>query len=93
MTCDLHNFFIFLWLPTLSTKDGLIPWMVGKILSLIFLSFLHILYIYLPWFEKVLTDSLTRDSSDFIDILRLAFGAKNGLKIGQEYSVLTRNLH
>ena len=45
--------------------------------------FLHMLLIYLFWFQKVLTDSLTHISSAFIDIWRYAVGAKDGLKIKQ----------
>ena len=40
----------------------------------------------------MLNDSLTCDGSDFIEIWRLVVEARNGLKIGQKYSVLTRNL-
>ena len=64
----------------------------GKILSLLFLLFLHMLYIYLSLFQKVLTDSLILNGSDFLNIWRSVVGAKIGLKIGQKYSVLTRNL-
>ena len=63
----------------------------GKILSLLFLSFLHMLEIYFPCFKKC-SLTLILDDSDLIDISRLAVGAKNGLKIKQKYSVLTRKL-
>ena len=63
-----------------------------KVFTLFFLSVLHMLQIYLSLFQKVLTYSLILDGSDFIDIWRLVVGAKNGLKIGQKYSVLTRKL-
>ena len=40
----------------------------------------------------MLTDSLILADSDFIDICRSAAGSKNGLKIGEKYSVLTRKV-